>query len=184
MKIQKAMNYDSHILNPFQTIHGLIALWEQTFHTKIEPQIIREMEQKLIDSHKYDVLFQHNMIMVAFAIFYEKFKNDPNWEKYNLQIPYINENALKETQIILESINKSIEESKMRLVNNDKQVYQKFINLYKCLLHLHSTNCSFQVPQNRPVSQIQTDVLTKREVPPNEQGNQGPDNYPTKQLRR
>jgi len=51
------MNYDSHILNPFQTIHGLVALWEQTFSTKIELQIVREMEQKLIDSHKYDVLF-------------------------------------------------------------------------------------------------------------------------------
>ena len=51
------MNYDSHILNPFQTLHGLIALWEKNSGSKIESQILRDMDTKLVDSHKYDVLF-------------------------------------------------------------------------------------------------------------------------------
>lgn len=95
------MNYDLHIINPFQTLHGLIALWEKTFDV-VKPQKVKEeMEIKLLNAHKTEVLFLHNMVMVSFAIFYERYHQEPRWEEYNKLIPYINDNAISEAGVII-----------------------------------------------------------------------------------
>jgi len=60
------------------------------------------MNDKLLRAHKNETLFLHNMIMVSFAIFYEKFGAHENWKDYNKLIPYINENAINEAKSIIE----------------------------------------------------------------------------------
>jgi len=59
------------------------------------------------------------MIMVSFAVFYEKMKGYNKWEEYNKLIPYINDNAIIEAQVIVECMNKSIEEQR-KIESNEK----------------------------------------------------------------
>jgi len=42
------MNYDLNIINPFQTLHGLVALWDKIYtDNKVEGKVFEEMNEKL-----------------------------------------------------------------------------------------------------------------------------------------
>ena len=109
MKLLKSMNYDLQIVNSFETLHGLQELWKKTFNTQIDDKIKTELDQKQIKAHKHNTIFEHHMVMAAFSIFFEKFGKNEQWPIFNELVPYINKNALKETYLIQESLNKSIE---------------------------------------------------------------------------
>lgn len=188
MKLLKSMNYDLHIINPFQTLHGLMALWDKTFPNKtIEVQVLEEMNLKQLKAHKGDTQFQHNMIMVAFAVFYERMYMYSEWQEYNKQIPYINDNALCEAKMIIECMNKSVQEQ-TKIETSEKasinKYTQRFLDLYKGYRYVTSRRREYPVPQNRPGQATSTGSnLGKREVP-GDGGDSKRDSDPMKQLKK
>ena len=136
------MSYDLQIVNPFQTLNGLIALWAKTFSDNIDQRTKDELENKLIKAHKVNLLFEHNMIMTAFAVFYEKFGSESHrWTAFNRLIPYINENALIETKTIIQKLNNYInKDANENLMKKAKESANTFKIFYKIIQQINPSS--------------------------------------------